>query len=202
MRAGVPIATLLVSAVANAWSPVAPLLRGSHRLGLGATLLSARRVASHAPLATCKMSSSVKDFIDATNVGYEKVHRSFEEQFWGTKMALSNGTPLADGKGPSEYSVNELTRTKLEMVCVCLGVCAGVRECLCVCVRVPAAAFSSGSASVSAWICRTPQTPHCMHTGCVGVCCRRCTARTFVVDLADLRNSQDAALHVHRHVGI
>ena len=138
MRAGVPIATLLVSAVANAWSPVAPLLRGSHRLGLGATLLSARRVASHAPLATCKMSSSVKDFIDATNVGYEKVHRSFEEQFWGTKMALSNGTPLADGKGPSEYSVNELTRTKLEMVCVCLGVCAGVRVCVCVraCLRL------------------------------------------------------------------
>jgi len=58
---------------------------------------------------------SVKDFIDATNGGYEKVHRSFEEQFWGTKMALSDGTPLADGKGPTAYSVDELTRTKMEM---------------------------------------------------------------------------------------
>jgi len=30
-------------------------------------------------------------------------------------MALSNGTPLADGKGPATYSTDELTRTKLEM---------------------------------------------------------------------------------------
>jgi hypothetical protein len=112
------LATLLL-VTANAWSPVAPLLRSSHRLlpSFGATLVAARRAAAHSsrapPLATCKMS--VKDFIDATNVGYEKVHRSFEEQFWGTKMALSNGTPLADGKGPKVYSVDELTRTKMEM---------------------------------------------------------------------------------------
>ena len=61
------------------------------------------------------MSAGIKDFIDSTNSGYEQVHRRFEEQFWGTKMALSNGTPLADGKGPTEYSVDELTRTKMEM---------------------------------------------------------------------------------------
>lgn len=59
--------------------------------------------------------SGVKDFIDSTNAGYEQVHRKFEEQFWGTKMALSNGTPLADGKGPAEYSVDELTKTKMDM---------------------------------------------------------------------------------------
>jgi hypothetical protein len=57
----------------------------------------------------------LKEFIETTNEGYEKVHRSFEEQFWGTKMALSNGTPLADGKGPATYSTEELTRTKMEM---------------------------------------------------------------------------------------
>ena len=33
----------------------------------------------------------------------------------GTKMALSNGTPLADGKGPATYSIEELTRTKMQM---------------------------------------------------------------------------------------
>lgn len=60
-------------------------------------------------------SAGLKEFIETTNEGYEKVHRSFEEQFWGTKMALSNGTPLADGKGPATYSTEELTRTKMEM---------------------------------------------------------------------------------------
>jgi len=45
------------------------------------------------------------EFINDVNLQYEKLHRSFEEQFWGTKMAL----------GGSEYSVAELTRTKAEM---------------------------------------------------------------------------------------
>lgn len=58
---------------------------------------------------------TAQDFIDYVNVEYEKVHRTFEEQFWGTKMGLPNGTPLADGRKPEEYSVEELTRTKQEM---------------------------------------------------------------------------------------
>ena len=41
-----------------------------------------------------------------------QVHRKFEEQFWGTKMALSNGTPLSSGTAPAEYSVAALTETK------------------------------------------------------------------------------------------
>ena len=44
-------------------------------------------------------------FINSVNTDYELLHRSFEEQFWGTKMALSDG----------RYSVGELTRTKGEM---------------------------------------------------------------------------------------
>ena len=39
------------------------------------------------------------------NTQYEVLHRAFEEQFWGTKMALSG----------ESYSVAELTRTKIAM---------------------------------------------------------------------------------------
>ena len=39
------------------------------------------------------------------NTKYETLHRSFEEQFWGTKMALAD----------SKYSTEELGRTKTEM---------------------------------------------------------------------------------------
>ena len=39
------------------------------------------------------------------NVQYESLHRSFEQQFWGTKMALAS----------EEYSTAELGRTKQEM---------------------------------------------------------------------------------------
>jgi len=123
MRVGVLQFLPLLFAVhsARAWS--APLigLRGSPsklgRAGLaGAAFLTQSRAASASPsAATCKMASSIKEFIDTTNEGYEKVHRSFEEQFWGTKMALSNGTPLADGNCPATYSIDELTRTKMEM---------------------------------------------------------------------------------------
>ena len=51
------------------------------------------------------MASSAGAFINDINVEYEKLHHAFEEQFWGTKMAL------ADPK----FSVDELTRTKTEM---------------------------------------------------------------------------------------
>ena len=50
-------------------------------------------------------TSDVANFIDSTNASYESLHRAFELQFWGTKMALS-------GK---QYSTEELTRTKGEM---------------------------------------------------------------------------------------
>ena len=50
-------------------------------------------------------SMDVKTFIDDTNAGYERLHKAFELQFWGTKMALSS----------PEYSTAELTRTKGEM---------------------------------------------------------------------------------------
>jgi len=54
------------------------------------------------------MTGSITDiskFIDSTNASYESLHRAFELQFWGTKMALA---------GP-QYSTDELTRTKGEM---------------------------------------------------------------------------------------
>jgi len=47
-------------------------------------------------------SVAVQEFIDSVNAGYEAVHRDFEEQFWGTKMALKEG----------DFSTEELTRTK------------------------------------------------------------------------------------------
>jgi len=54
---------------------------------------------SFASMSTCSA------FIEKVNTEYESLHRSFEEQFWGTKMALSD----------PKYSVPELTRTKTEM---------------------------------------------------------------------------------------
>jgi hypothetical protein len=48
---------------------------------------------------------AARTFINEVNTRYETLHRAFEEQFWGTKMALA-----AD-----KYSVSELTRTKEEM---------------------------------------------------------------------------------------
>jgi oligoendopeptidase F len=49
--------------------------------------------------------SEVSTFIDSTNTNYEHLHKAFELQFWGTKMALSS----------PKYSTEELTRTKGEM---------------------------------------------------------------------------------------
>jgi len=46
----------------------------------------------------------LQTFIDKTNVEYDRLHKAFEDQFWGTKMALS---------GP--FSTECLTRTKNEM---------------------------------------------------------------------------------------
>jgi cytoskeletal protein CcmA (bactofilin family) len=54
---------------------------------------------------TAATLTDVSTFIDSVNSSYEQLHREFEMQFWGTKMALS---------GP-QYSTDELTRTKGEM---------------------------------------------------------------------------------------
>jgi len=54
--------------------------------------------------------ADVEAFIAKVNVGYEKVHRAFENQFWGTKMALAG--PAPEG---TPYSTEELTRTKAAM---------------------------------------------------------------------------------------
>ena len=43
-------------------------------------------------------------FIDSYNAEYEKLHLAFEEQFWGTKMALSG-----------DYTTELLTSTKSAM---------------------------------------------------------------------------------------
>lgn len=47
-------------------------------------------------------SDGLQAFIDATNAGYERVHVDFEEQFWGTKMALTD----------PKFSVAALTEAK------------------------------------------------------------------------------------------
>lgn len=50
-------------------------------------------------------TTEAQTFVNQINEEYEELHKAFELQFWGTKMALSS---------PS-YSVSELTRTKGEM---------------------------------------------------------------------------------------
>ena len=65
-------------------------------LPISAAVMTKRSFAS---MSTCSA------FIEKVNTEYESLHRSFEEQFWGTKMALSD----------PKYSVPELTRTKTEM---------------------------------------------------------------------------------------
>eukprot|EP00930_Biecheleria_cincta_P055071 TRINITY_DN41440_c0_g1_i1.p1 TRINITY_DN41440_c0_g1~~TRINITY_DN41440_c0_g1_i1.p1 ORF type:complete len:635 (-),score=127.93 TRINITY_DN41440_c0_g1_i1:9-1892(-) len=49
--------------------------------------------------------SDVQLFIDETNLEYERVHKAFEDQFWGTKMALAGEL----------YSSSKLSTTKGEM---------------------------------------------------------------------------------------
>lgn len=67
---------------------------------------SARRIHFALFATNAKVNTmDVSNFIDSTNASYESLHRAFEQQFWGTKMAL---------KSP-EYSTEELTRTKGEM---------------------------------------------------------------------------------------
>jgi hypothetical protein len=55
--------------------------------------------------STTTATEEAQVFVNTVNTEYEELHRAFEMQFWGTKMALSGDS----------YSVPELTRTKGEM---------------------------------------------------------------------------------------
>jgi hypothetical protein len=46
--------------------------------------------------------------VDKFNNSYESKHLSFEEQFWGTKMALSDSADVV-------FSSENLSKTKTEM---------------------------------------------------------------------------------------
>ena len=49
--------------------------------------------------------TTAQHFVDEFNTSYESKHFAFEEQFWGTKMALSDLT----------FSAEKLSKTKKEM---------------------------------------------------------------------------------------
>ena len=51
------------------------------------------------------LCNDAQSFIDEINADYEQLHRSFENNFWATKMALAS----------PEYSTDELVRTKAAM---------------------------------------------------------------------------------------
>jgi len=57
---------------------------------------------------TGSVLSKAQTFVDDFNEAYEKKHYAFEQQFWGTKMALSDGVEL-------KFSADNLSRTKAEM---------------------------------------------------------------------------------------
>lgn len=59
-------------------------------------------------------AASLQAFIDEVNSEYEKVHFEFEEQFWGTKMALKDpkfsAAHLSETKGKMEAFLSEPSR--------------------------------------------------------------------------------------------
>eukprot|EP00928_Gymnodinium_smaydae_P043115 TRINITY_DN28960_c0_g1_i1.p1 TRINITY_DN28960_c0_g1~~TRINITY_DN28960_c0_g1_i1.p1 ORF type:complete len:655 (+),score=164.82 TRINITY_DN28960_c0_g1_i1:46-1965(+) len=57
--------------------------------------------AAESPVST----SDVQAFIDEANLTYERLHKEFEDQFWGTKMAL----------GGDKFSKERLSSTKNDM---------------------------------------------------------------------------------------
>jgi hypothetical protein len=63
------------------------------------------RFASASTICSAAVTEEAQAFVNTVNTEYEELHRAFEMQFWGTKMALSGDS----------YSVPELTRTKGEM---------------------------------------------------------------------------------------
>eukprot|EP00931_Biecheleriopsis_adriatica_P004309 TRINITY_DN106001_c0_g1_i1.p1 TRINITY_DN106001_c0_g1~~TRINITY_DN106001_c0_g1_i1.p1 ORF type:complete len:701 (+),score=160.91 TRINITY_DN106001_c0_g1_i1:23-2104(+) len=80
---------------------------GGVAMVLGSRALRSRRQRRVLVVKACSAESSaaLQAFIDDVNEEYEQVHSRFEEQFWGTKMALREG----------DFSVDALTRTKGEM---------------------------------------------------------------------------------------
>jgi len=73
----------------------------------GGRLIALPSLAAATQLSRLSSTSTMgaASFISSINTEYEALHKSFEEQFWGTKMALSD----------EKYSVDALTRTKGEM---------------------------------------------------------------------------------------
>ena len=69
-------------------------LLASRSLAFGGPLW--RGALSRRALARRGGASDAQSFIDEVNAEYEARHRDFEEQFWGTKMAL----------GDARYSVD------------------------------------------------------------------------------------------------
>ncbi|KAJ1484191.1 hypothetical protein T484DRAFT_1894807 [Baffinella frigidus] len=119
MRFSRALPLLLFTTPLYAWAPLraAPYhLPGVSRKGFRCGLLLRLAGGAMATSAsTCAPDEKVQSFINTVNTGYESVHKRFEEQFWGTKMALPGGTKLSDGVAVAEFSVKELTRTKQEM---------------------------------------------------------------------------------------
>jgi len=68
-----------------------------------ATRTSPRRAAKRTKMDG--KTAEIQQFIDETNAEYERVHRAFENQFWGTKMALKKG----------DFSTEQLGSTKEAM---------------------------------------------------------------------------------------
>lgn len=58
--------------------------------------------------AVAALIFSAQSFVNNFNEVYEAKHYAFEQQFWGTKMALSD---LAELK----FSADNLSKTKAEM---------------------------------------------------------------------------------------
>ena len=63
--------------------------------------------ANQPPVAS-SLISSAQSFVDNFNKAYEAKHYAFEQQFWGTKMALSDVAEL-------KFSAENLSKTKGEM---------------------------------------------------------------------------------------
>mmetsp|Transcript_7012 Transcript_7012/g.12949 ORF Transcript_7012/g.12949 Transcript_7012/m.12949 type:complete len:694 (-) Transcript_7012:303-2384(-) len=83
-----------------------PLMRSSsHRISTQLLKGLAFTRGGSALQSSTVSASPPQDFIDNVNVEYEVLHKAFEMQFWGTKMALASET----------YSTGELSRTKEEM---------------------------------------------------------------------------------------
>ncbi len=55
-----------------------------------------------------KAIAAAQAFVDEFNQSYESKHLAFEQQFWGTKMALSDTSDLV-------FSAVNLSKTKTEM---------------------------------------------------------------------------------------